>query len=441
MNKPLKHTDTSFRTGVLRIFFLFQALLIFLGVNFVIISFTDGHDSLQEAIVMLEADHFIRKYQQDPSTPLPSGSTLTSYLGTQDMPAEFIELFKDLPPGLHEIDVYKRIYFDEDHEFRVLIRELGEGLPLLYFVSDIPEEQAEEVLYENAINVLIFYVAFSLLLGAWLAWIFSRNISKPLEKMADSIKSMKTEEPSTNLSNTWKKGEVGVLARVLDERNRRIADFIQREKRVMRNISHELRTPITIIRSTLSLAHPVGSKNKRASEVSIEVRHVEKIERATKDLESMIEAFLWLGREGNGSGEISDATSLLEKAIADHEYMLEGKSVSLNLQINRQVKLRCKGQIFYIAAANLIRNAFTFADSGEITIYLNEKGLKVEDQGPGLSGEVAERYADPEVKGLNSQGFGLGLHIVEQICQKQGWKLDVSSGKGGTGTVASVYFP
>ena len=436
----LKHN--SFRASLLRTFILFQTLLMLLGVNFVIDGYTHGHDSLQEAIVVLEADSFIKKYLKNPNTPLPMGTTFKTYLGTTDMPSEYKTLFDGLSVGLHELEVVEKLNYDQDHEFRVLIKETKEGGPLLYFVSDIPEEEAERVLYRDATNVILFYLAFSLVLGVCLAWMFSRAISKPLESIINSVKSTAAENPSTNLSQLVKKGEVGVLAKVLDDRNKRISDFIQREKEVMRNISHELRTPITIIKSSLALLANGGeaSMSMHGQASNAQNRHIDKIARATKDLESMVEAFLWLGREGDKTDVYCDATLQVEKAITDHDYLIEDKDIVFRLNIDRQVSLQCKEKLFYIASANLIRNACIHTDKGTISVTLSPNELTVIDQGPGIDPAIIDKIKQAGVKSSWSNGFGLGLHIVDQICQKMRWTLVINNNQAESGTKVSIYF-
>jgi len=88
---------------------------------------------------------------------------------------------------------------------------------------------------------------------------------------------------------------------------------------------------------------------------------------------------------------------------------------------------------------NLLRNALTFTDSGEVRITLESGAVQVEDTGQGLQAPEIQQLFRPYVRGGDSKGAGLGLSLVQRLCQRQGWQITLANRPGG-GTVARLTF-
>jgi signal transduction histidine kinase len=88
---------------------------------------------------------------------------------------------------------------------------------------------------------------------------------------------------------------------------------------------------------------------------------------------------------------------------------------------------------------NLLRNALTFTDSGEVRITLESDAIQVEDTGQGLQAPDIQQLFRPYVRGGDSRGAGLGLSLVQRLCQRQGWQITLANREGG-GTVARLTF-
>jgi signal transduction histidine kinase len=88
---------------------------------------------------------------------------------------------------------------------------------------------------------------------------------------------------------------------------------------------------------------------------------------------------------------------------------------------------------------NLLRNALTFTDSGEVRITLESDSIQVEDTGQGLQNTEIQQLFRPYVRGSDSQGAGLGLSLVQRLCKRQGWQITLANRPGG-GTVARLTF-
>ena len=97
------------------------------------------------------------------------------------------------------------------------------------------------------------------------------------------------------------------------------------------------------------------------------------------------------------------------------------------------------GDLFRIAASNLIRNAFQYTVEGRVRILLSQERLEVEDTGKGMSESLLRQVREPMVRGADGEGSGLGVTIVDRIAGRCGWRLEIWSDPG-RGTRSTLHF-
>jgi signal transduction histidine kinase len=88
---------------------------------------------------------------------------------------------------------------------------------------------------------------------------------------------------------------------------------------------------------------------------------------------------------------------------------------------------------------NLLRNALTFTEAGEVRVRLESGAVQVQDTGQGLQTSEIRQLFRPYVRGGDSKGAGLGLSLVQRLCERQGWQVTLANRPGG-GTVARLTF-
>ena len=89
------------------------------------------------------------------------------------------------------------------------------------------------------------------------------------------------------------------------------------------------------------------------------------------------------------------------------------------------------------ALGNLVANAFEHVERGEVTISTAPGAIFVEDTGAGIATDLLGDVRNPFVRGDSSSGHGLGLAIIEELCQRFGWTLSLAS-DGSRGTRAQI---
>lgn len=213
--------------------------------------------------------------------------------------------------------------------------------------------------------------------------------------------------------------EVGLLAVTIEKTLERISAFVERERYFTRSASHELRTPITVITGALELL-------EHSDLSAADVKAIDRVRRATLDMKTTIEMFLCLAREtDDGLYETEFAVAPLVHQAIDHQrYLLSGKAVDVDIDELAKPKVCGHPQAFSIAVNNLVRNAFehTLHGQGPITIRLQTRALWVSNQ---VSAGADEQHAPAQA--LSSHGYGLGLGIVQRLCERNGWSFSLQA--------------
>ncbi|QIB65139.1 sensor histidine kinase [Kineobactrum salinum] len=266
-------------------------------------------------------------------------------------------------------------------------------------------------------------------LGFGLGVVVMRRAIAPVAQLAKVVADIDLEHLSAEDhkridSSRFGDDEVGVLAGAIEKTLERISAFVARERYFTDSASHELRTPITVITGALEL---LEQSDLSAADVKV----VDRVRRATLDMKTTIEMFLCLARETDDGlyDEKFLVMPLVSRAIDQQRYLLNGKCVDVEIdftdvEINDLAKPRVYGhpQAFSIAVNNLVQNAFehTLDGQGPITIHIKEHELLITNQ---TSSDVDGPHTPTEAS--SSHGYGLGLGIVQRLCERNGWSFSL----------------
>lgn len=259
-------------------------------------------------------------------------------------------------------------------------------------------------------------------LGLGLGVVVMRRAVAPVVQLAKVVADIDLENLSAGdhkliESSRFGNDEVGVLAGAIEKTLERVSAFVARERDFTGSASHELRTPITVITGALEL---LGQSDLSAEDVEA----VDRARRATLEMKSTIEMFLCLAREtDDGSyAEQFAVMPLVSRAIDQQRYLLNGKSIDIDVARLGEPRVCGHPQAFLIAVNNLVRNAFeqTLAGQGPIAVLIKEHELLVTNRSSNVdSGRNTLTDAS------SSHGYGLGLGIVQRLCERNGWSFSL----------------
>jgi signal transduction histidine kinase len=291
----------------------------------------------------------------------------------------------------------------------------GEGL---FVVARVEDYLVIRPMRWDMINLLgILSLSLTILaagLGAWLAYRFTR----PLKRLTTLVSGADPADLPEDFSAQFSDEETGQLARELERGYRRIRELILRERQFTRDASHELRTPLTVMNNALELFGKTSPSEQQGV----------LLDRARLSLWTMqksVEALLMLAREDLSTAPRTTVRllPLIERAIVNHAELLAEHPVDVQVQVSSDFAVTAHEGALQIIVSNLIGNAFQHCQTGCVMISQQGESLRIRNPAIDLPDDLLVRIKEPDVKGNNSSGMGLGLAIVDRLCQRQGWRF------------------
>jgi signal transduction histidine kinase len=373
-------------------------------------------ENLVQSAILDEADYFWSHYQQDKAFQLPDTRNLTAYFEPAELPA----IMRDnLPvePGFHEFN--------------------DAGMQLILHISRQQQQTLYLVFYRGQVDDLVLYyglfpllvVLIILYLTLWFAYRFSHRSITPVARLAEQINQVDFSDDhlSFGLQDPLfgRNEEIRILVDAISRLGDRLNAFIARERNFTRDASHEFRSPLTVI----NVAADMLLLDDRLSPDA--TRSLNKIKRAVNDMENLTEVFLMLAREDSGALTRSevDVNQVVRDQIERVEFLRDHRDVQINLHEHGRLRVFSSETVIAVLLGNLVRNALLYTDCGHVSIDIDEQQLVVSDSGPGISSaDIGKIFRPFHRAGADSaSGYGIGLTIVKRLCDRFGWKIDVTS--------------
>jgi two-component system, OmpR family, sensor histidine kinase TctE len=242
--------------------------------------------------------------------------------------------------------------------------------------------------------------------------------------------------------------ELRAQARAINELMARLGVVLDGERRFLADATHQLRTPLTVLRTQTDLA-------LRATDFDSLKERVRQMAGASERLTRLANQLLNLSRAeaglaGVGENVRLDLTQVLEEVLARHEPMAHAKRQTLELfRDGRPLWVRGNSLMLEEMVANLVDNAVRYSPpNSRIAVEAQDSGrevrLTVRDDGPGLSDVERRRVMDRFYRGagVTEPGSGLGLAIVREIVRAHDGRFELGAARAdGTGLLAVIVLP
>ena len=272
------------------------------------------------------------------------------------------------------------------------------------YILKTPDE--ENLNDKTILNILISVDIFLLVL----IFLYIFKLLSPLKIITKEITNFANGDLSSRI-NINSKDEIGILANSFNKMATSLENSIKTREELLRDIGHELRTPI--------------AKGKFAIEKIDDFSQKELLKKIFIDLETLTNELIELEKLNLTKLNLStfSAETLIIESLG--KLYLEDES-KIEIHINEDFKI--SGDLYYLSTAlkNLIDNALKYAISYPIIIETNKNEISILNKGTKLSKEL-EYYLKPFTQELSQRdGFGLGLSIVKKIMDKHGFQVDYS---------------
>jgi len=316
----------------------------------------------------------------------------------------------------------------------------------LLYVTVAETREAREALIQTILRETLGSQALLLMAMGLLVSLSVRLAVRPLHRLGQLIASRADDDLQPLPQGQWPR-EVLPLVDAIHGYMQRLGRLIGIRKRFLDNAAHQLRTPLTALKTQLGLLQRQVAQTPASAEmaplVQAALRTTDDAVRLTAQLLALTRAEHGLDMEPRAS---VDLVALARQVTEDHLWRAHERGDDLGFESTTQ-KFEVQGHAVLLqeALANLIDNAMHHGGAGVcITVRVGAQGIEVEDDGPGIplahQAHVFERFYRAAPAGVS--GSGLGLAIVQEIARQHGALAQVQSPvRDGRGTLMRLHWP
>jgi len=281
-------------------------------------------------------------------------------------------------------------------------------------------------------------LGIALVVSAFASWWLAQHLSAPIRRMQEGARALAGERLDVRVSAglEGRKDEVAVLARDFDAMADRLRANRSALTQLLRDISHELRSPLARMRLALGLARQPSADT---------VRQLDRMEREIERLDVLISQVLKLARlnatDVPFEREAFDVDEVIDEVVRDAEF--EGTAKGCRVQTRGAARSVVSGsrELLRSAIENVLRNAVRYSPEGapvEVAVERSAAGLTIaiRDRGPGVPAAELERIFEPfyrvaESRDRDTGGEGIGLAITSQVMKAHGGTARAENRAGG----------
>jgi two-component system sensor histidine kinase CpxA len=312
------------------------------------------------------------------------------------------------------------------------------------------------------------HVGIAMLISACISLLLAAYITAPLARIRASAQRVARGDMSAQIGDLpfGRSAEMLALAREFDQMTARLRDLVDGQRRLIRDVSHEMRSPLSRLRVALELARAsvreafdaapaddatasatpaaVASPHARSRRDGDAVTQLDRIEREAARLEEMIAQAIQLSRmETTPPSKVENVAldRLIDDVAGDAAFEAQARPCALHIAQSAPLEVRGEADLLTSAIENVVRNAvkYTAADT-TVNIRLDQVGsqarLRVRDCGPGVAAADCARIFEPyyrtdTARQRSSGGSGLGLAIARRAVERQGGRIHASNAEGG----------
>jgi two-component system sensor histidine kinase CpxA len=344
----------------------------------------------------------------------------------------------------------------------ILVRQAGNntvwGVPVssqagaaYLFLVTVPQRREQHTWYGDLIHFAFPQLPVAIGVGGLMTFVLVLLFTRPLARLRKTAGELAAGKLRARVawparrSQFFGRDEIQSLMHDFNHMAERLESLVDAQKLLLRDVSHELRSPLSRLSVALELARDDADPAMTA--------HLDRIERETVRLNLLIGQLLTLSSmealERMENFKPVSLNRLIERLIPDAEYEARQRACSVVFHEGAKCTILGNEELLYRAVENVVRNAIRYAESGtEVEIELAANGangeqratIVVSDRGPGIPADQLNAIFRPfyrvdTARSPDTGGFGVGLAIAERAVRLHKGELSAANRDGGGATI------
>ncbi len=278
-----------------------------------------------------------------------------------------------------------------------------------------------------------------LLVTAGVCFWLARSLTSPIRRLRQATQRFAGGDLSTRVGDQVRgKNELASLAGDFDDMAGKIESLVDGQKRLLRDISHELRSPLARLGVALELVRQESNQESRQKALS-------RIELEAERMNEMIGQLLSLTRLESGANQLPrfefDLCALLDRLVQDADFEAKNRNCRVLFKCQESILVSGYEELLARALENVIRNGLRYTGEGtQVEVELRRESgkilIQIADQGKGVPDEALGKLFEPfyrvaDARDRQSGGTGIGLAIADQAVRLHGGSIRASNRAAG----------
>ena len=338
----------------------------------------------------------------------------------QDVPLRVREVFNDGVPDAMFV-LQKRLLggniIDPPKEAIFLMKAANKAGEIRYLSKVFAPQSAQNSAEKHTPHVIwiaIFAISAIVLFLSALLFIIAK-VARPVESLKNWAKGLDEEKLQLPIPD-FQYSELNTLAEIVKNSLASVQESLAREQQFLAHASHELRTPIAVIRANTELLTKLHQKQGGTDKQSTVLA---RIDRAGKSMTNLTDTLLWLSRDEPvlADSEPLDLQQLIATLTDELAYLLNNKGVELEIK-SAPYTVQLAVMPCRIVLTNLIRNAFEHTHEGKVVIHQLKNKVSIINS------------CEDKLPAGTDLGFGLGLSLSKKLAVRYGWDYSAEQDAG-----------
>ncbi len=383
---------------ILLVSFAFLLSAMFSGIAFLVSFATE--DQMIENVLTQEAQYLQARYQDG----LTLGSRFTNiivFAPDMALPEQYQSLLASASSGDPEVTGA-----DGQH-WHIKRLELANNKQAYLFLN-ATQWLAMPSLQENMTILLSVLIVVSLIIALAFAYLLTRKITSPLIELTELLS---TQSHLITTSRVLKRSdEIGVLAREFERALSALQSSLLRESDFTRDVGHELRTPLAVIKNYLTLQQGRTLQPNELAELTTQVEYVT----------NCVDSLIALARAQEAEMHTLPLRQTIEETLMSALSPEQLDTFEFIINVPYDLKITAHKALCIVLIRNLLGNALNHATSRQLTIEATQQYWRFSNDAL----HVPESPMSRHTKRQSSKGFGQGLYLVNRIASAQQWHCD-----------------